>query len=299
MQEKTLDIKTVCECNRCLHCKTLHPQVSLINLENQPLIQEEIRFEFYAILLIEECKDGCTCCGRRYYDYSNATMVFLMPGEIFRMNEDNTLPDKGYLLVFHPDLLFRTTLDNHIGNYNFFRYAKEEALHLSQRETEKVTCCLWNIEEELHHAIDAHSATILSRHIELLLDYCTRYYERQFITREAKNKNILVSMDKLMDEYIASERLYDGLMPSAVQCAKKLGLSVSYFCDLLKFETGRTFDEYFQMKRMDAAKGLLHDPDNTPVIVARKLGYPNVQYFSLIFKRITGLAPNEYRRMPN
>ena len=137
-----LDIKTVYECNRCLGCKTLHPQVSLINLESPNLEQEAVKFEFYAILLIEDCPDGCYCCGRKYYDYSNATMVFLTPGEIFRMSENNTLPDKGYLLAFHPDLLFRTSLDNHIKNYTFFAYNKEEALHLSQRETAKVTCCL-------------------------------------------------------------------------------------------------------------------------------------------------------------
>ena len=152
-----LDIKTVYECNRCLGCKTLHPQVSLINLESPNLEQEAVKFEFYAILLIEDCPDGCYCCGRKYYDYSNATMVFLTPGEIFRMSENNTLPDKGYLLAFHPDLLFRTSLDNHIKNYTFFAYNKEEALHLSQRETAKVTCCLENIEDELHHTIDTHS----------------------------------------------------------------------------------------------------------------------------------------------
>ncbi len=299
MQAKTLDIKTVCECNRCLHCKTLHPQVSLINLETPPVLQDIIRFDFYAILLIEDCRDGGTCCGRRYYDYSNATMVFLMPGEVFCMTESNTLPDKGYLLVFHPDLLFRTTLNNHIGNYTFFRYAKEEALHLSQRETEKVTCCLWNIEEELHHSIDAHSNIILSRYIELLLDYCTRYYERQFITREAKNKTILETMDKLICEYITSGRLAKDMLPTERYCAERLGLSVAYFCDLLKFETGRTFDECFQVKRLDAAKQLLLEPANTPVRVARTLGYPNVQYFSLLFKRITGLSPNEYRQTHN
>lgn len=156
-----LDIKTVYECNRCLGCKTLHPQVSLINLESPNLEQEAVKFEFYAILLIEDCPDGCYCCGRKYYDYSNATMVFLTPGEIFRMSENNTLPNKGYLLAFHPDLLFHTSLDNPIKNYTFFAYHKEEALHLSQRETAKVTCCLENIEDELHHAIDTHSGTIL------------------------------------------------------------------------------------------------------------------------------------------
>lgn len=112
MKDNTLDIKTVCECNRCLGCKTLHPQVSIINLENPSVYQDAVKFEFYAILLIEDCEGDCDCCGRKYYDYSNATMVFLTPGEIFRMNKNNTLPDKGWLLAFHPDLLLCTTLEN-------------------------------------------------------------------------------------------------------------------------------------------------------------------------------------------
>ena len=107
-QKNTLDLNTVHECNRCLDCKTLHPQVSLINLENPCLEQDTVKFEFYAILLIEDCPDECSCCGRKYYDYSNATMVFLKPGEVFRMSKEKTLPSKGFLLVFHPDLLFQT-----------------------------------------------------------------------------------------------------------------------------------------------------------------------------------------------
>lgn len=290
-----LDLKTVYECNRCLGGKTLHPQVSIINLENPRLIQDTVKFEFYAILLIGECPDGCCCCGRKYYDYSHATLVFLAPGEIFRMSENNILPDKGYLLAFHPDLLYRTSLKKHIGNYTFFSYHKEEALHLSQRETSKVTCCLENIEDELHHPIDTHSNTILSRHIELLLDYCTRYYERQFITRENKNKTILENMDKLLDIYIDSGRLQNGKLPTSDYCAARLNLSCAYFNDLLKFETGKTLDEYFQLKRLEIARQMLLQSGNTPVSIARRLGYPNVQYFSILFKKITGFAPNEYR----
>ena len=158
---KTLDIKTVCECCHCLGSKTLHPQVSLINLEKPELEEDAVKFEFYAILLIEDCPDGCCCCGRKYYDYSVATMVFLTPGEIFRMSKEDTLPPKGWLLAFHPDLLFRTSLKNHIKNYTFFSYHKEEALHLSRRETSTVTCLLEHIEEELHHPIDAHTGTCL------------------------------------------------------------------------------------------------------------------------------------------
>lgn len=299
MKRETLDIKTVHECNRCLGCKTLHPQVSIINLEHPDLEQDAVTFEFYAILLIEKCNDGCCCCGRKYYDYSNATMVFLKPGEIFRMSEAGVLPDKGWLLAFHPDLLYHTSLKNHIQNYTFFSYHKEEALHLSQRETATITCCLENIEEELHHSIDMHTATILSRHIELMLDYCTRFYERQFITRENKNMTVLEELETLLDAYIDSGQLCNAVLPTPAYCATGLGLSIPYFNDLLKFETGKTWEEYFQLKRLDVAKKMLLKADNTPAIVARQLGYPNVQYFSLLFKKITGIAPNEYRYLQN
>lgn len=299
MIKETLDIKTVHECNRCLGSKTLHPQVSIINLEHPGLQQDTVKFEFYAILLIEECMDGCTCCGRKYYDYSHATMVFLTPGEIFRMSETDTLPDKGCLLAFHPDLLFCTSLKNDIQNYTFFSYRKEEALHLSKRETATITCCLENIEEELHHAIDTHTCTILSRHIELMLDYCSRFYERQFITRENKNKTMLEKMEALLDAYIGSGKLQDGKLPTSEYCSQGLGLSIAYFNDLLKFETGKTLEEYFQFKRLEVSKKMLLLADHTPAVVANRLGFPNVQYFSFLFKKTTGIAPNEYRSSLN
>ena len=294
-----MDIKTVCECCHCLGSKTLHPQVSLINLEKPELEEDAVKFEFYAILLIEDCPDGCCCCGRKYYDYSNATMVFLKPGEVFRMSKEKTLPGKGFLLVFHPDLLFRTSLKNHIKNYTFFSYHKEEALHLSRRETSTVTCLLEHIEEELHHPIDAHTGTILSRHIELLLDYCTRFYERQFITRENKNKLLLARLDRMFDEYLDSGRLSAGGLPVLAQCAATLNLSVAYFSDLLKFETGKSLEEYFEFRRLDTARRLLSEGMHTPAEVARLLGYPNVQCFSLIFKRVVGVPPGEFRYSRN
>lgn len=299
MKKEILDLRTVYECNRCLGSKTLHPQVSIINLEHPELEQNTVKFEFYAILLMEECIDDSTCCGRNYYDYSHATMVFLTPGEIFRLSGTGALPDKGWLLAFHPDLLFRTSLKNHIQHYTFFSYRKEEALHLSKRETATITCCLENIQEELHHAIDTHTGTILSRHIELMLDYCTRFYERQFITRENKNKTILEKMETILDAYIDSGKLHEGKLPTSAYCAQSLGLSIPYFNDLIKFETGKTLDEYFQFKRLEVSKKMLLAADNTPASVANRLGFPNVQYFSFLFKKITGIAPNEYRASRN
>ena len=129
----------------------------------------------------------------------------------------------------------------------------------------------------------------------MILDYCTRFYERQFITRENKNKTVLEELENLLDDYIASGRLQGALLPTSEYCATGLGLSVPYFNDLLKFETGKTLDEYFQLRRLETAKRMLLKAENTPAVVARRLGYTSVQYFSLLFKKITGIAPNEYR----
>ena len=134
--------------------------------------------------------------------------------------------------------------------------------------------------------------TILSKHIELFLDYCTRYYERQFITRENKNKAILKTAEKILDDYIASGRLQSGKIPTPYHIAGKLHLSAAYFNDLLKFETGKTWEEYFQFKQLEKAK-------HSPIAVAKQLGYPNVQYFSFIFKKVTGCTPNDYRHSQN
>lgn len=297
--KKQLDFKSVYECNRCLGCETLHPQASIINLENRGQGQGIMKFEFYAILLIEDCPDECCCCGRKYYDYSSATMVFLKPGEVFRLSENNMLPNKGYLLAFHPDLLFHTSLKSQMRKYTFFSYYKEEALHLSQRETAKVVCCLENIEDELHHPIDTHSNTILSCHIELLLDYCKRYYERQFITRENKDKLLLEKLDRIFEDYVSSGRLQQGEGAASDVFAEMLGLSPAYFIDMLKFETGKSWDEYFQWKRLDMAKRMLLQVDATPANVAYRLGYPSVQYFALLFKKVTGMAPADYRCSQN
>ena len=144
-----------------------------------------------------------------------------------------------------------------------------------------------------------HSNTILSRHIELLLDYCSRYYERQFITRENKNKMILGKMEGILDEYITSGKLQEGKLPTSGCCAERLNLSTAYFDDLLRFETGKTLAEHFQLKCLYTARKMLSEGGNTPAAVARRLGYPSVQYFSLVFKKATGVAPNEYRYSQN
>lgn len=294
-----INFRTVYECNRYLGCKTLHPQVSFIPLNHSPLGETAVRFGFYAMLLMETGPDRCTGLGHTACDYSHAAMVFLTPGEVFRLSQSNALLEKSYLLAFHPEILECMLPQHHAIRYTFFGYRKEEALHLSARETEKVMCCLENISDELHHPIDTHTATLLSRHIELLLDYCTRYYERQFITREDKHEKLLEKAKKTIDNFILTGRLSKGEFLSAASIAGALGISSAYFTDLLRFETGHTPEEFFQLQRMQAARRMLLCPQYTTAEVSRWLGYPNVQCFSLLFKKLTGTAPCEYSHSQN
>ena len=293
-----MNIETVHQCNCCLGNKTLHPLVSAIDLSKANVMQRTIKFDFYTILLLEcECEDFIY--GRKYYDYSNATMIFLTPGQSININEGKAFPRKGWLLAFHPDLLCSTSLGRNIKNYSFFSYHLNEALHLSLREKDKAIECMYNIEKELQHAIDCHSKTLISRYIELLLDYCSRFYDRQFITRNEVNKVILNKMDIALDDYIQSGQLKNGVLPSTKYCADILHLSPRYFSDLLKFETGKNLDEYFQLKRLEVAKEMLLGKGYTVRSVAEKLGYPSVQYFSNLFRKLVGVSPCEYRLSQN
>lgn len=300
MKEDVLNLKTVHQCNSCLGCKTLHPLVSVINLPEAGLEQRTLKFDFYTILLIEGQAEDFLY-GRGSYDYSDASLLFLTPGESIKIDEDKNkiLFQRGWLLAFHPDLLYRTSLGKNIKDYTFFFYNMDETLHLSRREKTKVMECLHCIGEELKHAIDCHSKILISRYIELLLDYCSRFYERQFITRSEANEVILGRMNILLDEYVRSGKLKDRVLPSAEYCADMLQLSPHYLNDLLKFETGKTLFEYFQLRRLELSRKMLLQGNLDVGQISEVLGFSSVQYFSCLFKKITGIAPNKYRLAQN
>lgn len=270
--------------------KTGHPLVSVIDLSKATPTAHCVKFDFYTLFLIEnECDEFIY--GRKYDDYSNATLLLSAPGQSIQMNEGKPLPRKGWLLAFHPHLICGTSLGMNINNYTFFSYRADEALHLSLREKTKATECLTNIAQEIQHPIDRHSQTLISRHIELLLDYCCRYYERQLITRCEANKLIINKVDSLLDEYIASGKLKNNSLPSAGYCSDILSLSSPYLNDLLKFETGKTTKEYFQAKRIEAAKNMLLHKESNLDQIAEKLGFTHVESFSKLFQKITGALP--------
>lgn len=299
MGEKILKLGTVHQCNCCLGGKTLHPLISVIDLSKAQLSPHtDIKFGFYTIL-INECKCEAHAYGQQYYDYSDGALFCLTPGEtIDREKTKSEFPSKGWILAFHPDLICGTTLGMNIDNYSFFSYQPTEALHLSLREKQTLLDLLNKIDQELQRYIDCHSKKIVSTYVELLLDYCTRFYERQFITRCEANKNIIERLDIIIDNYFETEKQQTHELLSAEYCADLLQLSSDYLCDMLKFETGKYFEEYVQFKRFEIAKKWLLDTDKTVNEISKELGFQSAQYFSRLFKKLTGFSPNDFR-MPN
>lgn len=279
--------------------ETLHPLVSVIDFskaEPIPTGHYRHRFGFYAVFL-KDVKCGDLRYGRNYYDYQEGTLVFMAPGQVVEVEvkDKPQVPPKGRALLFHPDLLRGTSLGRNIAGYTFFSYEVNEALHLSEQERQVVMDCLQNIQSELKHAIDKHSRTLIVSNIELLLNYSTRFYERQFITRNNVNRDVLAGFERLLGDYFAGDRPERDGVPSVCWCAEQLHLSANYFGDLVKKETGKSAQEYIQLKVIDIAKERIFDPGRSISEIAYSLGFHYPQHFTRLFKKVVGCSPNEYR----
>jgi AraC-like DNA-binding protein len=253
-------------------------------------------FGFYTIFL-KDVKCGDLIYGRHTYDYQEGTLVFMAPGQLAGINNKEVYQPKGYALVFHADFIHGTSLARRMHEYSFFGYQSNEALHLSERERKIILDALAKIQYELEHAIDKHSKRLILSNIELFLDYCQRFYDRQFITRDLPNKDILERFEHLLDNYFTSEKLSSLGMPTVAYCANELNLSANYFGDLIKKETSKTAQEYIQMRVIDLAKEKIFDHSKSINEIAYELGFKYPNHFSRIFKQKVGISPNEYRRM--
>lgn len=296
MNKTIQNIETIDQYNKMLGIETLHPLVSIIDMSKaNPIRHFKHTFGFYAVFL-KEVKCGDLIYGRQYYDYQEGTLVCVAPGQVLGV-EDNgeVFQPKGYALLFHPDIIRGTSLGGHMREYTFFSYEANEALHLSEREKEMVVECFGKIRHELEHAIDRHSKRLITINIEMLLDYCLRFYERQFITRTGANRDVLTRFESLLEDYFSSERIVREGMPSVKYCAGELCLSANYFGDLVKKETGKTAQEYIQIYLINVAKEKILDPDKSISQVAYELGFQYPQHFTRMFKKVTGMTPNHYR----
>ena len=290
--------ETVSDCNIFNNNETLHPLVSIVNLSKaSPRQASNMYFGFYTIFL-KEIKCGDLRYGNNTYDYQEGTLVFIAPGQVVRVeNSGETYQPKGLALIFHPDLIFGTSLGRHIRDYTFFGYQSNEALHLSERERSIVLDCFSKIEYELEHAIDKHSKRLIVSNIELFLNYCVRFYERQFITRDNIHKGIIERFESLLNNYFNSDKPQTTGLLSVAYCANELNLSANYFGDLIKKETGKTAQEYIQAKVIDAAKSRMFDLNKSVSQIAYELGFKYPQHFTRLFKQRVGKSPNEYRML--
>jgi len=296
---QTVKLDSIDAYNKLYGLTTYHPLVTVIDLKNATNPVNHIRIDYgvYALFL----KNGVSCTlkyGREKYDYQEGTIVSFSPGQTVEvdMDRDVTSPDV-IGLMFHPDLIYGTLLGERIHDYGFFEYSQREALHLSEQERAMVVDCLNKIDAELRHPVDGHTKRLLCASIELLLDYCVRFYERQFITRSNVNSDVLRRFERLLDEYFRSEAPRREGVPTVRRFAEMICLSPNYFGDLVKRETGRTAQEHIQARLIDMAKERILDRDKSVAEIAYELGFKYPQHFSRLFKKITGCTPNAYRAL--
>jgi len=303
--EKVFKFDAVAEYNALNDHVTLHPLVTVIDFSrSKPWSWPggdsksiKVNYGLYCIFL-KEIKCGNLKYGCNYYDYQEGSLVFIAPGQIVEVEDfGQNFQPKGYALLFHPDLIHGTSLGRHIHDYSFFSYQSNEALHLSERERKTFLDCLSKIEYELGHTVDKHSKKLIVSNIEILLNYCVRFYDRQFITRDNVHKGILERFENLLNDYYQSDKPQTIGLPSVAYSANELNLSASYFGDLIKKETGKTAQEYIQSKLIDVAKEKIFDQSKSVSEIAYELGFKYPQHFTRLFKQKVGYTPNEYRSL--
>lgn len=291
-------IRSIAQYNAMRGVTTRHPLVTVIDSSKaQPVPARSFNFGLYAVGLKEQ-NSGQLRYGRKHYDYQEGSLVFVAPGQVIGVEPGVELfAPKGWVLLFHPDLINGTPLGKHILDYSFFSYDVNEALHLSDKERRIVIDCFSKIGYELDQNIDKHSKGLIASNIELLLNYCVRFYDRQFITRENVNKGIMERFEYLLKGYFSSDKPQSEGLPSVAYCAGALNLSPNYFGDLVKKETGRTAQEYIQLQVIDVAKERLFDMNKSVSEIAYDLGFKYPQHFTRLFKQKEGITPNDYRMM--
>lgn len=296
IMEEILKFDTVSQYNIFNNHETLHPLVSVIDFSKaKPRKLRKSYFGFYAVLL-KDVKCGDLRYGKNLYDYQEGTLVFIAPGQMAGIETSEEIyQPKGHGVVFHPDLIRGTALGRHIDEYTFFSYIVSEALHVSERERNMILDCFAKIQFELEHAVDKHSKTLIATNIELLLNYCVRFYDRQFIIRDNVNKGILERFETLLRDYFTSDKPQTIGLPSVAYCATELNLSANYFGDLIRKETGKSAHELIQLKLIDVAKERIFDAGKSLSEVAYRLGFKYPQHFSRVFKQYVGVTPQEYR----
>lgn len=295
---KEIRFDTIQQVNDYYGVETMHPMVTVIHVDRSVASEAskyDVYYGLYAIWLKET--KGCSLSyGRTPYDFGEQTVTSFEPGQTITVEvTDKTVRPRCTGLLFHPDFLRRTNLGRNIERYEFFSYSSTEALHLSESEVVIFKQVLDMIDAEVKHPIDNHTRELVVSNIELLLNYCLRFYDRQFITREEINHSVVKKFDSMLKDYIKNKAQQAGL-PSVSYFADKCCLSTGYFGQLVKTETGRTAKDFINDRLLAAAKEYLNTEQLAVSRVGELLGFEYPQHFVRFFKQRTGMTPNEYRK---
>ena len=302
---KTIIINSISQAHQSLGlAKPKHPLVSVVYAKDIKAVADfqEVRVvnNLYQVSLKASNNCGRLQYGKNAYDYEEGTLVFTAPGQVMEFEGEFEVdnPDlEGWTLAFHPDLIRKSELADKINQYSFFYYDVNEALHLSDDERKTIEELLEKIIKEYSQNLDRHSQHLIVSNIKLLLDYCLRFYDRQFYTRTNLNDDFVSKFERVLQEYYRADQASQLGIPSVHYCAKKLNLSPNYLSDLLKKETGKTTKEHIHLFIIDKAKTSLLNSTNSISEIGYALGFEYPQHFSNLFKSKTGYSPKEYRHL--
>ncbi|WP_443945990.1 helix-turn-helix domain-containing protein [Pedobacter sp. AW1-32] len=280
--------------------KPAHPLISVFNVEQIKYLQLDepvsLMFDFYAIALKRHFNIKMKY-GQQSYDFDEGLMTFMSPGQIFgiEFNPAERLKQSGWMLFIHPDFLWNTALATQIKKYEYFDYAVNEALHLSEKEEETIISLMQNIDQEYRSNMDTFSQSVIIAQIELLLTYSERFYHRQFITRKISNHQILHRLEKLLSDHFSQITLTAEGLPTVQQVANQLNVSPNYLSGLLKMLTGKSTQQHIHDKLIETAKQQLSSTSLSVSEIAYQLGFEHPQSFSKLFKTKTNLSPIDFR----
>lgn len=295
--ENIIRFETVDQYSSYNNHPTLHPLINIIDYSKSKPGNEKMMYLGLYSIVLKDIACGDIIYGKETYDYQNGTLVFFAPGQIvgYEGSSEDYQP-MGIGLIFHPDLLHGTNLAEQIKEFHYFTYQSREALHLADNEREIVTDFFLNIQTELKNGHDLYSNKLIIAHLELLLNYILRFYDRQFDTRKEINSGILSDFEALLDHYFDSERPQTIGLPSVGWCADAMNLSANYFGDLIKKKTSYSAQEYIHRKIISVAKNKIFDPRKRLNEIAFEMGFGYPANFTRFFKHHTGLSPNEFRK---
>lgn len=269
-----------------------------INLESKTILSG-VTTDFYVIALKKECAGGKCKYGQQYYDFDEGLMFFIAPHQILRFEDVLLDSVKGFVAIIHPDFVQGYTLASTIKNYGFFSYSTNEALFLSEKEEKSIMDIIENIKNEINDNMDSFTQDLLVSNIDLLLKYCDRFYNRQFLTRKKANNDLLSKLESLLDQYFKNDALATNGIPTVHFVANALHLSPNYLSDMLRVQTGQTTQQHIQNRLIEKSKELLSTTSLSVSEIAYYLGFEHPQSFHRLFKNRTSSSPLEFRKSFN